>query len=155
MKFLLFFVQQQDGHVLQVEVVARDDQNLVQDPLQIGRGEHRLAGVVENGDFLHGWPDFTGPGLVTEGSESNQPRESSLVAGVCRLVGIGFLHSPGHGFDNPQNDQTEAEIHSHTQIKTAGHMAGRHWKVGHHKEIDEVTHNDRRQGVGEVLHYLF
>jgi hypothetical protein len=96
-----------------------------------------------------------GPGLVTEGSESNQARELPLVAGVCRLLGIGFLHSPSHGFDNPQNDHTEAEIHSHTQIETAGHMAERHWKVGHHKEIDKVTHNDRRQGVGEILHYFF
>ena len=48
---------------------------------------------------------------------------------------VGILHTPGHGFDDSQDDQTEAEIHSHPQIKTAGHMAGGEWEIRHHKEI--------------------
>ena len=136
-----------------MKVVPQDGQDLFEDPL-VGRGQHRLAGVVKNGDFLHGWPDSIVPGMVTEGSESNKPHGLPLVAGVYRLVGIGFLHSPGHSFDDSQNDQAKAEIHSHPQIKTPGHVAGGDGEIGHHKEIDKVTHNDCRQGVGEVFHYL-
>lgn len=66
------------------------------------------------------------------------------MAGVERLFGVGVLHSPSNGFDDSQNDQTEAEIHSHSEVKATGHMTGGKRQVGHDKEINEVTHNDCR-----------
>src|ERR1041385_1215592 len=135
-----------------MEVVAYDDQNLVKDTFQIRRGKHRLAGIIKDCDLLHGWPDSTAPQMVTEGSEGNQV---ILVAYVQGLVVVRVLYAPSYGFDDPENNQAKAEIHSHPQVKTSGHVAVGDWQVRHHKEINEVTHNDCRQGVGEVLHYLF
>ena len=61
-------IQQQDSDVLQMEVVTRNDQDALQHFVQVKSGQHRLAGVVKYGDFLHvprwivtrteGWPRF-------------------------------------------------------------------------------------------------
>ena len=37
-----------------MEVVPRDDQDALQHFVQVKGGQHRLAGVVKYGDFLHG-----------------------------------------------------------------------------------------------------
>jgi hypothetical protein len=57
-QFLFFFIQQQDCDILQMEIVACDDQDLAQDLVQIEGREHRLARIVEDGDFLHSADEF-------------------------------------------------------------------------------------------------
>jgi hypothetical protein len=52
-QFVCLLIQQQDSDILQVEVVARDDQDLLQHFIEIKRGQYRLAGIVKNGYFLH------------------------------------------------------------------------------------------------------
>jgi len=53
MEFLLLFVEQQDGDVLQMKIIARNHQDLPQDLVQIEGRQHRLTGIVEDGDLLH------------------------------------------------------------------------------------------------------
>ena len=45
-QLLLLLVEQQDGHVRQMKIVARNRQDALQHLVQIEGGEHRLACVV-------------------------------------------------------------------------------------------------------------
>src|SRR3974377_1296209 len=52
-EFLLLSIHQQDRHVGQMEIVARNGQDLLQDLVEVERRQDGLAGVIEDGDFLH------------------------------------------------------------------------------------------------------
>jgi len=47
------FLEQHDAAVLQMEIVTDDGEDLVEDLVEIERGQDRLAGVVEDGNSLH------------------------------------------------------------------------------------------------------
>src|SRR5207245_7169668 len=82
-EFVCLLVQQEDGNILQVEVVARDDQDLLQHFIEIKRGQYRLAGVVKNGDFLHVAAGFYSA-LAVVAAVSIAPLESARVVAVER-----------------------------------------------------------------------
>src|SRR5947209_2470108 len=52
-KFIRLLIQQQDTDVWQMEVIAGNNQDLLQDLVQLKRRQYRLAGIVQNCDFLH------------------------------------------------------------------------------------------------------
>ena len=47
-----------DRDILQMEIVARDDEDLAQDLIQIKGRQHRLARIVKDRDFLHSADEF-------------------------------------------------------------------------------------------------
>ena len=53
-------IEQEDGDVVQVKIVARNPQDLIQHLIQVKGGQHRLARIVQDGNFLHVWADCTG-----------------------------------------------------------------------------------------------
>ena len=85
-EFVSLLIQQQDSDVLQVEVVARDDQDLLQHLIEIKGRQYRLAGVVKNGDFLHVADGFYSalPG-VTEVSKVTIELEGLVAPNVCAV----------------------------------------------------------------------
>jgi hypothetical protein len=52
-QLLRFLIQQKDGRILQMEIVARDGQNPLQHLVWIKGGEHGLARIVKDCGFLH------------------------------------------------------------------------------------------------------
>ena len=50
--FLLVLIHKQNCAVVELKVVANDGEDLVQHSIQIESGEDRLAGVIQNGNFL-------------------------------------------------------------------------------------------------------
>ena len=58
MQFLFLFVQQQDRHVLQMEIVAGNRQDLPEDLVEVEGRQNSLACVVKDGDLVHSLEGF-------------------------------------------------------------------------------------------------
>ena len=66
-RHLSFRAIQADYGYTRLPNLSGNDQNLLQDFVQVKRREHRLAGIVEDGDLLHGAGRIlSGLGAVTE-----------------------------------------------------------------------------------------
>src|ERR1700729_1854114 len=52
-QLLRLLIEQQDGHIPQMEIVAGNLQDALQHLIQIEGGEHSLARFVQDRDFLH------------------------------------------------------------------------------------------------------
>src|SRR5207248_9019740 len=65
-KFIGLLIQQYDTDVWQMEVIAGNNQDLLQDLVQLKRRQYRLAGIVQNCDLLHNpWRILTRQAVVT------------------------------------------------------------------------------------------
>jgi hypothetical protein len=104
-----------------VEVVARDDQDLLQHFIKIKRRQYRLAGVVKNGDFLHVAAGFyPAPAKVAEVSKVTAEME-----GLERLALMqpGFPSAASRNrFEDSENYQAEPEINRQTRVNVTRHV---------------------------------
>ena len=52
-QLLRLLVEQRDGHIPQMKIVVRDAEDALQHLIQIEGGEHSLACIVQDCDFIH------------------------------------------------------------------------------------------------------
>ena len=50
------FIKQHDAAALQMKIILNNGENLVEDLVEIEGGQHRLTGVVKDGNPLHNNP---------------------------------------------------------------------------------------------------
>src|SRR5437879_4481939 len=108
-QMLFLLVEQKDGDVLQMKIVARDCQDSLQHLIQIKGGEYGLARVVQDRYFCHFYPDSTAGETSYRGSESN----------LCRRQvesSIPVLPPFSRSANQPVGDQAEPEIYHDSQI---------------------------------------
>jgi len=89
-----------------VKIVVNDIQNLLKDLLEVERRQDRLAGVVQDGDLLHGMikEDFTFLTVATDvpkvtcgASCSRVDEGTAVLAGDYSILLIGWVLPDGLG----------------------------------------------------------
>src|ERR1700691_2534193 len=115
-----------------MKIVACDGQDALQHLVQIEGGEHGLAGIVQDRDFIH-----SSRRIVTwqrQLAEVPKVTKESALNEECALA----LLPPSCSANQPVGSQAEPEVHKQPQIELEPAVASE-WKRGCQKEVRHIA----------------